>query len=128
MTGIMPGVWILAWKQVIYVAAPSTHIMAQSLVPIVDAELIRAKQMRKFSDTSYVFDLGRNIAGISEIKLRGKRGTIIRLKHGERLYANGHVDQSNIDVHFRPVDDTDPFGTDIYTLKGEGLEIFRPRV
>lgn len=115
------------WKQVIYVAAPSAQIVAQSLVPIVDAELIPAKQMKRFSDSSYVFDLGRNIAGISEITLTGERGTIIRLKHGERLYANGHVDQSNIDVHYRPIDDSDPFATDIYTLKGEGEETFRPR-
>jgi alpha-L-rhamnosidase len=115
------------WKQVIYVAAPSNHIVAQSLSPIIDAELIPARQMRKFSDTSYVFDLGRNIAGTSEINLKGEKGTVIRLKHGERLYANGHVDQSNIDVHYRPVDNTDPFGTDIYILKGEGEESFRPR-
>jgi alpha-L-rhamnosidase len=116
-----------AWKQVIYVSAPSTHIVSQNLSPIVDAELIPARQMNKFSDTSYVFDLGRNIAGASEIILNGERGTVIRLKHGERLYSNGHVDQSNIDVHYRPVGDSDPFGTDIYTLKGEGEESFRPR-
>jgi alpha-L-rhamnosidase len=116
-----------AWKQCTYVAAPSTKIVAQSMVPIVDAELVPSKEMKKFSDTSYLFDLGRNIAGVSEIRLKGVRGTIIRLKHGERLYANGHVDQSNIDVHYRPVDDTDPFETDIYVLKGEGEESFRPR-
>ncbi|HJW16907.1 MAG TPA: family 78 glycoside hydrolase catalytic domain [Flavisolibacter sp.] len=116
-----------AWKQVIYVAAPSGNIAAQSLVPIVDAEQVPARQMTKLSDTAYVFDLGRNIAGVSEIRLSGERGTVIRLKHGERLYANGHVDQSNIDVHYRPKDNTDPFGTDIYILKGEGEERFRPR-
>ena len=116
-----------SWKQVIYVPAPSRHIVSQMMVPITDGELIPAKQMNRFADTSYVFDLGRNISGCSEIRLKGEKGTIVRLKHGERLYANGHVDQSNIDVHYRPVDDTDPFGTDVYILKGMGEEKFRPR-
>jgi alpha-L-rhamnosidase len=116
-----------AWKQVIYVGAPSRNIVAQSLAPIVDAEMVPSRKVTKFSDTSYLFDLGRNIAGVSEIKLTGKKGTVVRLRHGERLYANGHVDQSNIDVHYRPVDNTDPFGTDIYILSGEKEEVFRPR-
>ena len=59
--------------------------------------------------------------------VQGPAGTVIRLKHGERLYAGGHVDQSNIDVHYRPTDDSDPFQTDIYTLNGDSVETFQPR-
>jgi alpha-L-rhamnosidase len=39
----------------------------------------------------------------------------------------GNVDMSNIDVHYRPTDDSDPFQTDIYILKGEGEETFMPK-
>src|SRR5674476_1186208 len=78
------------------------------------------------STAVWFFDLGRNIAGVSQLKVNGQAGTIIRLKHGERLLADGMVDQSNIDAHYRPTDQLDPFGTDIYTLKGEGEETFKP--
>jgi alpha-L-rhamnosidase len=114
-----------AWKDIVYVHAPSNNIVAQNLYPIRLADTISFKAMQKFSDTDYVFDLGRNIAGISAVKLQGEKGTIVKLKHGERLYQDGHVDQSNIDVHYRPTDNTDPFQTDIYTLSGSPA-VFQP--
>jgi alpha-L-rhamnosidase len=116
-----------AWKKVIYASAPSQNIVAQAMVPIRNTEKIPAADLKVFADTDYVFNLGRNISGVSSISFSGERGTIIRLKHGERLYSNGHVDQSNIDVHYRPVGNSDPFQTDIYILKGVGTESFTPR-
>jgi alpha-L-rhamnosidase len=124
-----------AWKQPIFTGTPSQNVTAETTVPIRIKDTLKAASMRRFNDTDYVFDLGRNIAGVSAITLHGQPGTIIRLKHGERLYADGHVDQSNISVHYRPTDDTDPFQTDIYTLKGDpggakdqaAAETFMPR-
>lgn len=115
------------WKDVIYRAAPSTQVVAQVMYPIRNVEEVPAVAFQKFSDTVYVFDLGRNIAGVSKIKLKAPAGTVVRLKHGERLYKNGHVDQSNIDVHYRPTDNTDPFQTDIFISNGKGEESFMPR-
>ena len=115
-----------AWHKVFYTPAPSQTIVAQAMAPIRREEQMVAAGFRKFSDTDYVFDLGRNIAGVSQITLQGDAGTVIRLKHGERLYADGHVDLSNIDVHYRPTDDSDPFQTDIYILKGGEPESFVP--
>jgi alpha-L-rhamnosidase len=115
------------WKNVYLRQSPSRNIVAQAMQPIRDIEQIPAKSVKKFDDKTYVFDLGRNISGVSRITLHGDSGTVIRLKHGERLYKNGHVDQSNIDLHYRPTDDTDPFQTDIYTLSGNGEESFTPK-
>ncbi len=114
------------WKNSIPVGTPSANIVTQALQPIRDVEVIPAKKMTKINDSHYIFDLGRNIAGVSQLKVIGAAGTVIRLKHGERLLANGMVDQSNIDAHYRPTDQLDPFGTDIYTLNGEGEEVFKP--
>ena len=117
-----------AWKEVIYAPAPSTNIVAQVLHPIRNVEPVPVASLNKINDTDYVFNLGRNIAGVSSIKVTGEAGTVLRLKHGERLYANGHVDLSNIDVHYRPTDNKDPFQTDIFILKGSGAdEIFMPK-
>lgn len=114
------------WRGITLRAAPSKNIVSQVMHPIRNVEEIAAKSIRKFDDTTYLFDLGRNIAGVSKIKVAGKRGTVIRLKHAERLYTNGHADLSNIDVYHRPKDASDPFQTDIYILKGEGEEEFMP--
>ncbi|WP_167619322.1 alpha-L-rhamnosidase [Maribellus sediminis] len=115
------------WNNVIYRSAPSQNIVSQMLHPIRHVQKIEAKSITKLNDTTYVFDIGRNIAGVSQITVAGGEGTILRLKHGERLYDDGHVDISNIDVHYRPTGDSDPFQTDIYILKGSGTETFMPR-
>ncbi|PSL47895.1 alpha-L-rhamnosidase [Chitinophaga niastensis] len=115
------------WKDVIYRSAPSSNIVSQQLHPIENVEEITAKNMVQLNDSTWVFDLGRNIAGVSKIRVAGTVGTIIKLKHGEQLDKKGHVDQSNIIVHYRPTDDTDPFQTDIFILSGKGEESFMPR-
>jgi len=108
------------WEDVIIRKAPSANIVAQAMHPIRNVVEFPAKSINKINDTTWVFDIGQNIAGVSEIKVNGERGTVIRLKHGERLYKDGRVDLSNIDVYYKPVDNQDPFQTDIYILKGEG--------
>ncbi len=115
------------WKESVNRAAPSRNIVAQLLHPIRDVEEIHAKSMNKLNDTTWVFDLGRNISGVSLIRVNGTAGTILRLIHGERLKSDGHVDLSNIDVHYRPTDNMDPFQTDIFILGGRGEESFKAR-
>ncbi|MEC5146469.1 family 78 glycoside hydrolase catalytic domain [Chitinophaga sp. 212800010-3] len=114
------------WHDVIFRAAPSPHIVSQLLYPVENVEEIPAVAMRRVNDTTCIYDLGRNIAGVSRIRVSGAAGTVIRLKHGEQLDKQGRVDLSNIIVHYRPKDDSDPFQTDIFTLSGKGEETFMP--
>lgn len=114
------------WKNVIYRSAPSAVVAAQVMHPIRNVEEISAKDLKKFNDSLYIFNLGRNISGVSKITLNGPAGTIVKLKHAERVDANGRADLSNIDVHYRPTDDKDPFQTDIIILNGKGPQIFMP--
>lgn len=114
------------WKNVIPVNAPSQNIVAQQLHPIRFVEEITPKYVIMQSTQHYLYNLGRNISGISRISVKGERGTTIRLKHAEMIGKDGNVNMSNIDVHYRPTDDKDPFQTDIYILSGEGVETFWP--
>jgi alpha-L-rhamnosidase len=115
------------WRNTIIRPAPSANIVSQAMQPIRAIETIPVVDMKKFDDHTYLFNIGRNIAGVSKITVSGEAGTIIRLKHAEKLGKDGHVDQSNIDIHYRPTDDTDPFQTDIFILSGKGEETFMPR-
>lgn len=119
------------WNGSGFRAAPSKKIVSQVMVPIRNVEEIPAKSIVKFSDTNYVVDLGRNIAGVTRVHLNGDSGTIVRLTHGERLFKTdaakkGHVDMSNIDVYYRPKDTSDPYQTDIVILNGKGPVNFMP--
>ena len=115
------------WSNTIVTSAPSKNIVAQALHPIKHTLEIQPVKMRKISPQKYIFDLGRNIAGVSKIKLKGEAGTKLRVTHSELLDDKGEIDLSNIIVHYRPTDNSDPFQTDIYTLSGEGTETFAPK-
>ena len=120
-----PGFDDSGWKNSIPVSAPSTNIVAQTLHPIRNVLEIQALKLTKFSSTNYLFDFGRNISGVTQLKIKGIEGTEIRLIHAERLGKNDKADLSNIDVHYRPTDDSDPFATDIYILSGNE-DVFMP--
>ena len=115
------------WHGAGYRAVPSQQVVSQQVVPIRHVTTIPAQKVTRLNDTTYVFDFAQNMSGVTRLNVSGESGTTIRLKHAERLYENGHVDMSNIDVYHRPVDNSDPFQTDIYTLAGNGTEEFMPK-
>lgn len=112
------------WHGVSFRSAPSNNITAQQVHPIRNVSTLPAKSIKKLNDNTYVFDFGQNMAGVTKINISGEEGTEIRIKHGERLYDNGHIDMSNIDVYYRGDNEKDPFQTDIFILSGEGEEEF----
>ncbi len=115
------------WKNAMLTGAPSQNITAQVLHPIRNVTKIPAVELKQQNNNTWLFDFGRNIAGVTQIKVSGEKGTTIRIKHAERLNDDGYIDLSNIDLHYRPTDDTDPFQTDIFILSGKGEEEFMPR-
>lgn len=124
----MPGLNTSDWQSAVITDAPSKLITSQQLHPIRVTERLEPIKVDKKSDTCYVFSFAKNIAGIVEIRVQGNKDTELRIKHTERLYPDGRADMSNIDVHYRPTDDSDPFQTDIFILKGGGVkETFAPK-
>ncbi|MCD8043879.1 MAG: glycoside hydrolase family 78 protein [Tannerellaceae bacterium] len=106
------------WHGVRLRANPSQNITAQQVRPIRNVDTLPAVSVKKLNEYSYLFDFGQNIAGVTRLQVSGPEGTEVRLIHTERLLDSGHADLSNIDVYHRPVDDTDPFQTDIVILSG----------
>ncbi|MDR1381139.1 MAG: glycoside hydrolase family 78 protein [Tannerella sp.] len=112
------------WKRATYRSAPSDVVAAQQLHPIRNVDTLPARTVKRLDDTTYLFDFGQNIAGVTRIRASGDAGVTVRIKHGERLHANGRVDMSNIDVYFRGDGATDPFQTDILILSGKREDEF----
>jgi alpha-L-rhamnosidase len=123
----LPGFEAQGWRNATNTGAPSQNIVAQALHPIRNVTEIPAVEMKKQGERTWLFDFGRNMAGVTQMKVSGTAGTTIRLKHVERLDSAGRADMSNIDVHYRPTDDSDPFQTDIFILSGNGEDEFMPR-
>lgn len=115
------------WHNVIIRQAPAQKIVAQAMQPIRNVEKIAPVTLKKLNDTAYIFNIGRNIAGVTQITLDGDSSTAVRVIHAEKLYPNGYPDQSNVDYFLDTTTKAfDPYATDIYRLHGKGPETFMP--
>ena len=115
------------WVNARVVGSPSKNIVSQNLHPIGIAEKIPALTCKRIDETTYLYDFGKNMSGITQFKVKGVEGTSFKIVHSEQLGPDGRVDLSNINVHFRPTDNSDLFQTDIYTIKGINEEVFNPK-
>ena len=85
----------------------------EELLPIGDP-----KEIKAWPASPWIFDLGQNMVGHIRLKVRGARGSTIRLRYGEVLNPNGTLYTANLRTARQ---------TDHYTLKGEGEETWEPR-
>jgi len=106
------------WKSVTVVAKPQAKLVAQPSETVQVKQHIEPVEMTEPKKGVYVFDLGQNIAGWVKLKVRGKAGTKVILRHAERLNPDGAIYTTNL---------RDAKAMDSYILKGTGEEIFEPR-
>ncbi|WP_108822877.1 glycoside hydrolase family 78 protein [Dysgonomonas sp. Marseille-P4361] len=112
------------WHGVIYRSVPSEVVSAQQLHPIRNVLSLATKELKKFDDKAYLFDFGQNMSGVTKIKVSGEEGTVVKIKHGERLSKDGRLDLANIDVYYTGDKEADPFQTDVLILSGKGEDEF----
>jgi len=117
-----PGFDDMKWFQPEAVSGPSGTLTAQMIQPVKASEKIAPKSLTEPQPGLYVFDLGKNIAGFAELKVKAPAGTEIVLKYGERLTADGRVDQKDIAQHVAGK----IVQTDKYICKGDGIETWCP--
>ncbi|MBO5668518.1 MAG: family 78 glycoside hydrolase catalytic domain [Lentisphaeria bacterium] len=67
-----------------------------------------------------VFDFGTTIAGVIDVKMRGRRGSKVTFKYGEVTGDDGHIDTAFIDAG------ASRFETDSYIFKGKDIESWHP--
>jgi len=66
----------------------------------------------------YVFDMGQNFAGWARLKVKGEQGTTVQMRFAETLQPDGNIYTKNLGT---------ARATDVYILKGDGLEEWQPR-
>jgi len=107
--GIMNDIW--SYSQ--FAEAPGGKMEAQKIEPIKIVDKIVPQKITEPKPGVYIIDAGRNLAGWAELKVKGDRGTEIKLKFAETLYPDGTVNQENL----RSAE-----ATDTYILEGSGAE------
>ena len=109
--------WENGWMYTVYATLDNNLLQPQTINPIRVCDEYKAVSTRKSGD-KLIVDFGANIAGWARIEVVGERGSSVTIKYGERLDDNGEVNRLNL---------RSAKATDVYILKGEGIEKWNPR-
>jgi alpha-L-rhamnosidase len=112
-----------SWKPAVAVRSPGGVLSAQMFPPQRVVKSLQATKVTSPKAGVFVFDFGQNTTGWAKVTASGAAGTTITMRYGEKLAADGTVDQSNINVYVKQ----GAFQTDTYTFKGQGTETWEPR-
>ena len=107
-----------SWKTPKVYTYPNGKLQVHPGNLVKNTERIRPIKITEPTSGVYVFDMGKNIAGIPELKVKGPKGTKIRLRFGEILKRDGNIQTENLRL---------ARATDTYILKGEGEEVWQPK-
>jgi len=112
-----PGFDDSKWNMALPVTTQSGKLMAETNFPLTIREVIKVKKTELTEQGKYLYDFGQNCSGIIELKVTGKKGSVIKLTPGELITKNNQINQnaSGGPYYFS------------YTLKGDGVEIWRPK-
>jgi alpha-L-rhamnosidase len=124
------------WKPAVKITPPTGKLTAQMQPPVRITKIIKPTRMTEVRPGTFIFDMGQNMAGIVRIKVKGEKGTTIRLRYGEDIYSDGSLNVmtsvagqiKNVwnDGWNKPGQPPIAWQEDSYTLKGEGIETWSP--
>ena len=113
-----PGFDDKAWGPVEAVKAPAGVLSAQMMPAIQVVDTVLPVKMTSPQPGVYVFDMGQNFSGWARLRVKGPRGTDVRMRFVELVYDNGMINRENLRA---------ARAEDHYILKGEGEETWEPR-
>jgi alpha-L-rhamnosidase len=113
-----PGFDDSSWRPVEVDASVKAELVAQRNEPVRVLHDLKPRSLRKLENGAWLFDLGQNMVGRVRLRVRGKEGSVIRIRHAEMLAPDGGLYVANL---------RGAFPIDRYTLKGDPAgEVFEP--
>lgn len=106
-----------AWKGINILKHSKKILCAQAGPPVRRIQTIKPIKLLKTPEGDTVVDMGQNMVGWVRLKVRGKAGTRITIRHAEVLDKAGNFYTENLRAAKQ---------TNVYILKGEGEEVYAP--
>jgi alpha-L-rhamnosidase len=106
------------WESVGILNKPKNNLIAPQSVPVKAVERIKPIELIETPNGEMVFDLGQNMVGWIQIKMKGKKGEKVILKFAEVLDKEGNFYTDNL---------RSAKVTDTYIFKGDDEEIYEPK-
>ncbi len=106
------------WQAAQFVDPPGGELEAQMVEPIRITEVLNPVQLVEPKPGVWMVDFGQAFYGVVQLKVSGAPGTRVKLHTSYNVLPDGTLNFVN---------DRSARNTDIYTLKGEGVETWHPR-
>ena len=114
-----PGYDDSSWENAKIAEPPGGRLVSQATFPPIRAvKLLQPVHILNPKPNVYVYDFGQNFTGWVRLTVSGPRGAEVRLRYAELLNPDGTVNVANL---------RGARATDVYILKGDGVEVYEPR-
>ncbi len=114
-----PGYDASRWTAAKVVDGPKGVLSAQMMPAIEVVDTLVPRKLSSPKAGVYIYDFGQNYSGWVQLRVKGPRGTRVRIRHAELIYDNGLLNVENL---------RKAKATDYYVLRGDGTtEIWEPR-
>lgn len=107
-----------SWKAAQLVKPPGGKLEAQMIEPIRVTEVLEPKQLIEAKPGVWMVDFGQAFYGVVRIKVSGPAGSRVSVRTSFNVLPDGTLNFLN---------DRSALNTDIYTLRGSGVEEWHPR-
>jgi len=107
-----------AWQAAQLVEAPGGRLIAQMLEPMRVTEVIPTVEIAEPQPGMFLVDFGQNLYGVVRMTVRGPAGTRVQIRTSFTKREDGTIKME---------DNRSAWSTDVYTLRGNGEEIWSPR-
>jgi alpha-L-rhamnosidase len=111
------GIVDSVWEKVIEKQFPKDHLVASYGPPVRKIEEIKPKKISASKDGKYIVDMGQNMVGWIRLKVSGKSGTKITIRHTEALDKHGGFYTDNLRSAKQ---------TNVYICRGDEEEVYEP--
>ncbi len=115
------------WQKAVVTPAPSPILQAQTMPAIQINDELKPVLLKNIDNRIFVFDMGKNIAGLCRLTVKNADGVKFTLRHGELLKTDGTLEPGNIDVYYRPEKPGEVFQCDEFTARGNAQTSFTPQ-
>jgi alpha-L-rhamnosidase len=113
-----PGFNDAKWDGASLVSAPGGQLKAQMMEPMRVVQTVHPVAITNPRPGTYIVDMGQNFYGSTRLKVSGPPGTQVRMISAYSVNPDGTI---------KTADNRSARCTDIYTLKGQGEEVWNPR-
>lgn len=113
----IPGYDCSAWRNAELLNYTKSILIPQEGLPIRKIETIKPVSLFTTPKGETVLDMGQNMVGFIRFNVKGPEGSKVILQHFEVLDKEGNVYTENLRSAQQTV---------VYTLKGQGTEVFEP--